>query len=88
MNIAFDNTAATYDGNADCDGKPARKDVWWRWQAPASGGYVIYTCGQTNLTTRIVIYDDQPCPVMNPILCSATGCSNGETSFRLRIKDG
>ena len=72
----FDNTAATKDGPNDCDGSPARKDVWFKWTAPATGGYVYSDCSSASMQTRVVAYDDQACPVTaSPIGCSAAGCS-------------
>ena len=60
---AFDNTAATKDGPNDCNALPARKDVWFKWNAPATGGYVIDACGSSSVETRIMVYDNQACPV-------------------------
>lgn len=87
---AFDNTAATNDGPADCEGKPARRDVWFEWTAPQTGGYVLTTCGLTALSTRIVVYDDQPCPVSTaPVGCAAGGCASGiQTLFSFPTSAG
>jgi len=72
----FDNTSATLDGPSDCNGKPSRKDVWFRWTAPQSGGYLIDTCGTSSMAMRIMVYDDQACPVSTPpLVCTATGCN-------------
>ncbi|MDA1264725.1 MAG: PPC domain-containing protein [Planctomycetota bacterium] len=78
----YDNTAATKDGPNDCAGEPARKDVWFKWTAPATGGYLLDTCGMSSFETRIMIYDDQPCPVSSsPIACAASGCNGLGTRF-------
>ena len=74
---AFDNSSATKDGPNDCNGEPVRKDVWFRWTAPATGGYVITDCGNTPFQTRYNIYDFQACPVTSAPLvdCGQSGCS-------------
>ena len=73
----FDNTAATKDGPNDCDGLPVRKDVWFRWTAPLTGGYVLDDCGTTSVQTRYAVYDFQACPVTSaPLIpCGQTGCA-------------
>ena len=71
---AFDNTAATLDGTADCNGKNTFRDVWFRWVAPQSGGYKFETCGQSNIPVRAVVYDGASCPAGSPIACGDSGC--------------
>jgi len=73
----FDNTAATKDGPHDCEGQPVRKDVWFHWTAPQTGGYVITDCGSVGFQTRYQVYDDQACPVTGAplVACGQTGCS-------------
>lgn len=80
---AFDNTSATTDGPSDCKGKTAHDDVWFEWTPAQTGGYVIDTCGSTSVVPRIMVYDDQPCPVTQaPIACRTGGCP---TSFETRF---
>lgn len=79
----FDNTTATKDGPHDCNGEPVRKDVWFRWTAPATGGYVITDCGNTSFQTRYNVYDYQACPVTSAPLvdCAQSGCAGIGTRF-------
>lgn len=60
-NFAFDNTAATTDGQdhglCSKDGDPGiALDLWWRWTSPVSGPVTISTCGLTTVDTEIAIY--------------------------------
>jgi hypothetical protein len=55
-------------------------NVWFRWQAPAAGGWVtITTCGQSLTPTQISVYRYQGagCPPLvgtTAIYCSIAGC--------------
>jgi hypothetical protein len=60
--FAFDNTNATTDGvpNNLCDffgTMQIEHDVWFAWVAPASGPYLLATCGQTGIDSKIAVYD-------------------------------
>ncbi len=58
----FDNSAASTDGLPDplClefGDDTVQLDVWFTWMAPTSGTFVVDTCGQTTVDTKIGIYD-------------------------------
>lgn len=83
-NFAFDNTAATTDGQdhglCSKDGDPGiARDLWWRWISPVSGPVTISTCGLTSLDTEIAVY--APNAVCAPgdeavIFCDDQNCAN------------
>ncbi|MFT7487188.1 MAG: hypothetical protein ACI9F9_003047 [Candidatus Paceibacteria bacterium] len=58
----FDNTLALTDGLPDplCLSfglDTIDNDVWFAWTAPTTGTFIINTCGQTVVDTKIGIYD-------------------------------
>jgi len=60
--FAFHNTNATMDGLPDalCNFftlQDIDHDVWFAWTAPNTAMYVLSTCGQTTVDTKIAIYD-------------------------------
>lgn len=74
--FAFDNTTATTDGAADCDGNfPVRRDVWFQWTAATTAGVNINTCGaQAAFATRLGVYEGTACPAGAPIDCNSNNC--------------
>lgn len=74
-NFAFDNTSATLDGPLDCNGVPVRRDVWFVWTAPNTGGFSAATCGQTSLATRLAVYDGNDCVNYPLIDCASSNCN-------------
>lgn len=75
---SWDNTNATTTGPADCNGRPARKDLWWAWTAPATEGVRFETCGtNTSVGTRIVAYDGADCGSLVVADCAAQSCFGG-----------
>jgi hypothetical protein len=61
----FDNSTATTDGvpNPLClafGTSDISNDVWFEWTPPAGGVYVLETCGQTSIDSRIAVLD-APC---------------------------
>lgn len=83
-NFAFDNAAATTDGQPHglCGkdgGTQIGLDLWWRWTSPVSGPVTISTCGLTGVDTEIAIY--APNAVCSPgdealIFCDDQNCDN------------
>jgi hypothetical protein len=78
----FDTTSATVGTTGvtapQCDGPIAGigGDVWYCWTATCNGFVEISTCGQTQVDTKIRIYDGCTCPgdVGNPICCGDDEC--------------
>ena len=79
---SWDNTNATTTGPADCNGRPARKDLWWAWTAPATEGVRFETCGtSTTLSTRIVAYDGADCGAAGNLAVGGTGSDNENVNW-------
>jgi Lectin C-type domain len=82
--VAWDTTEAQTDGTAhpDClyesDGQFFR-DVWFVWSSPASGPFIISTCGGTNVDTRLAVYSASTCPSTGPIICDDNSCESQST---------
>ena len=74
--FSFNNVGANTDGPFDCNGQPVRRDVWFRWVAPATGGYSFNQCGGTTLDTRIAVYDGVDCVNFPLIACMNSNCFN------------
>jgi hypothetical protein len=74
-NFAINNTNATLDGPADCNGNPTYRDVWYRWTAPSTGGFKVSLCGGVTFATRLVVYDGPNCGSLVPITCAAGNCT-------------
>ncbi|MEZ6016422.1 MAG: lectin-like protein [Planctomycetota bacterium] len=53
---AFDNTGATDSGVFPTCVNVAQ-DVWFAWTAPATGPYIMQTCGNAGIDTAAAIYD-------------------------------
>jgi hypothetical protein len=68
--FAVDNTAATTSpppASTSC--APLARNVWFRWQAPPSGGIVtLSSCGHTSAPMKITVYEYQGagCPTGTP----------------------
>ena len=68
--FAFDNSLAVLDGpdHAAClyaDFTQIEHDVWFCWTAPnavCEGRYIVETCGETDVDTRLAVYDGCSCP--------------------------
>lgn len=75
---SWNNTSATTTGAFDCNNRPARKDLWFAWTAPATGGVRFETCGtNTSFDTRIVAYDGADCSNLVVADCAAQSCIAG-----------
>ncbi len=81
----FDNTLASIDGLATtaCDffgQTQLDHDVWFCWTAPIDpcpGGFIVDTCGQTSVDTKIAVYDGcGTCPPVTPVSCSDDDCGS------------
>jgi hypothetical protein len=89
--FAFDNTSATMDGPAHnaCDffgQTQIDHDVWFCWTAPASacaGSYVVETCGQTDVDTKIAVYSGCTCP---PSESNLYACRDDDCDVQTRAK--
>jgi hypothetical protein len=64
----FDNTDATTDGpmHQACasigDDQQIAQDVWYCWTSPCTQTVFVRTCGQTELDTKLAVYDGCECP--------------------------
>jgi hypothetical protein len=74
--FAFDLTTATTgtdgQGNLACNvnGSMAiQDDVWFRWTAPTSDTFILTTCLQTTVDTKVAIYAGTTCPPAAPVSC-------------------
>ncbi|MFN0007436.1 MAG: hypothetical protein ACKVXR_05965 [Planctomycetota bacterium] len=50
-------------------------DVWFTWTAPAAGDFVVSTCQQTTVDTKVAIYPALGCPPGGAIWCDDDGCA-------------
>ncbi len=80
-NFGFDTTASTTDGLADvaCDvggNQQIEADVWFLWNAGASGTIGIATC-TAGLDTKLAVYASQTCPPSLPLDCDDDTCGVG-----------
>ena len=67
--FAFDNRDAGDDGVGSC---AIDNSVWYRWTSTCDGIISIDTCGATHLSTRIGVYEDQPCSAdMEALSCES-----------------
>ncbi len=81
----FDNTTATTDGplHADCinvgDDAQIAKDVWYCWTSSCTDEVFVRTCGQTELDTKLAVYDGCTCPPTDANLldCGDDRCGGG-----------
>ncbi len=73
--FAINNTSATLDGPADCNGNPTYRDVWYRWTAPSTGSFKVSLCGTISISTRMVAYNGTSCSALVPITCAAGNCT-------------
>ena len=84
----FDTTMATTDGLAHlaCTSlgqSQINRDVWYRWTAPATAGFVIETClGGAGLDTKIAVYNNVACP---PFDNNLLGCNDDACSTQSRV---
>jgi hypothetical protein len=83
----FDNTAASTDGpvhetciTAGGDAQIA-KDVWYCWTSPCTDTVFVRTCGQTELDTKLSVYDGCTCPPSDANLldCGDDRCGSDTT---------
>lgn len=79
----FDNSLASVDGVASevCnffEQSQIDRDVWFCWTAPLEecpSGFLIETCGETSVDTKIAVYDGcGTCPPQTPLSCSDDDC--------------
>jgi hypothetical protein len=81
----FDTTAATTDGpvHAACvnlgGDEQIVKDVWYCWTASCTDTVYVRTCGQTELDTKLAVYDGCACPPSDATLldCGDDRCGQG-----------
>ncbi|MCH8344112.1 MAG: hypothetical protein IH983_08990 [Planctomycetes bacterium] len=95
--FAYTTACATHDGPADptgleCDDKVgpvpgAGLEVWFDYTPGFSGTARVYTCGQADYDTELIVYDgcDCPAPDANIIDCNNTGltCPAGDTGSEI-----
>jgi len=78
--FAFDNRYATASGitGVACfeNGTTAiDRDVWLRWTCEADGIYKLFSCLQTDIDTKIAVYNTGSCPTeANLISCNDDTC--------------
>lgn len=80
--FGFDNSNATLDGpaHAACANAGADqidRDVWTCWTSPCTSLILVETCDQTELDTRIAVYEGCECPVSDAQLltCNDDSCN-------------
>ena len=86
--FAFNNATASQDGpeHIDCSffqQAQIDQDVWFAWFAPVTPcplGFVLSTCGQTTVDTKLAVYAGATCPPAPPLGCSDDNC--GPSPFR------
>lgn len=80
---SFDNSAATTTGPADCNTRPARRDLWWTWTAPVTESVRFETCNtNTGFDTRIVVYTSDDCNALVVADCAGQSCNGlSKTTF-------
>jgi len=89
----FDNASAVLDGpdHAACSYAQATQidhDVWFCWTAPdtpCSENYIIETCGQTSIDTRLAVYDGCTCPPTDAGLLDCSDDDCGSNGFQTRL---
>lgn len=74
----------TVGTESNCDASPVFNDVWFTYQARATGQVTIEACeNESNSNTIVSVYDSQPmsngkymCPEFGqvPVACSTSGC--------------
>jgi hypothetical protein len=75
--FAFDNSSATLDGAPDAlcyefGTSNIENDVWFEWTAPSTELFVLETCSQTTVDTKLAAYDGS---CAGPILaCNDDSC--------------
>ena len=77
----FPHTACQYFGEDQING-----DVWYRWTTPCTDNVLIWTCGLTQVDTRLAVYEGcGSCPPddVNLVTCNDDGCGSepGGQSF-------
>jgi hypothetical protein len=78
--FTFNNTNASGDGldHAACGGNPGiDRDVWYSWIAHATGPFLVHTCGQTAVDTKIAVYEETgqyPPPDAALLACDDDDC--------------
>ena len=83
--FSFDTTNATTDGppHVACRESSTEnqiaKDVWYCWTAPCTDTVYVRTCGQTELDTKLAVYDGCACPPSDATLldCGDDRCGQG-----------
>jgi hypothetical protein len=83
--FSFDTTNATTDGppHVACRETSTEnqiaKDVWYCWTASCTDTVYVRTCGQTDIDTRIAVYDGCTCPPTdgNLLDCNDDACGQG-----------
>ena len=81
----FDNTSATTDGPSHVACRQSStenqiaKDIWYCWTAACTDDVYVRTCGQTDVDTRIAVYDGCTCPPTdgNLLDCNDDACGQG-----------
>lgn len=77
--FVFDASLASTDGLPDllCDvggQDQIEADVWFLWTAPGDGVFSVSLCGQTNVDSRVAVYDGATCPTGSPLACDDDAC--------------
>jgi hypothetical protein len=75
--VSFDNSLATTgtqgQNNPGCVN--VKRDLWYRWTAPATGVANLSLCGLTAVDTAIAVYAGGACPTAFSIACDDDACN-------------
>jgi hypothetical protein len=82
LDLPFDTTNATFDGNGDCMSSP---NIWYCYTATCTGMLSVDTCGSL-YDTMIAVYDGCDCyPTYDQMLCcNDDHCCDGTWSLQSR----
>lgn len=77
----FNNSSATTGAEGQANGNclffgttGITNDLWFTWNAVASGTTVVETCGQASIDSKIAIYNGAGCPGAGAIACNDDNC--------------
>ncbi len=81
--FGFENSIATTDGpvHLGCGtlggDEQITRDVWYCWTSPCTSNVLVRTCGQTQVDTKLAVYDGCTCPPTdgNLLDCDDDRCS-------------
>jgi hypothetical protein len=86
--FAFDNASATTGSEGQSQtacliygSTVVRNDVWFQWQATATGLATFSTCGTSTVDTKIAAYAGQGCPASAALACNDDACTGFQSTI-------